>query len=1122
MKFVCDSCQQRYHVDDNRVGRRALRIRCKRCGAIVSVKNPEELESDESMHPARVAAVQRQPTRPSGHHRVVTGVQQSLDEIAWHYSVNGQSFGPFDEDDLIAKFLSGQIGDEAYVWNADMDGWRPAFEVPVFAPAIDEGKRRHPKHPTLNIPSQELEDLKASYLKQKQQEKATQSAPAPAAVSQAQAAVAGPAVQATPEPQPKPVPQHAPEATGTPSPGTFEGTQPGRPSPLRRDEAAASPSPETTQAAAEPTPASGADAPGDAALNRLRALRERLTSGDFSAPAEPESSRPRSSSRLPRPKSSVNLSRPKVKPLAAPDLGSSKSSRPTGPSLIQGPLDELIGGERNEIERDASAAFDAIGVGRPAARPGTDDVESIKAQSVEGALDAAATISPDLDETPTAAPTDLLQEFAADLDDAIERAESGDLPVSPQLTPSDEVPSDPVALVEPAVQPRPDDEPREATGEAWGEEDPPVGAQPAAVAADQTESDEPEAEIVAIEQPEAPEPQAEEVLPEGAQTADLPQDEQQPEALASEQPAAGQPDIDSAVGALAAQELPAEEPPAEAPATDEPPADALAADEPLAEEPAAEELATEAPAAEEPATEEPVADEPATEEPPPEALATEEPVADEPAADVDVSESIEEAPAQTPSAEELGSEDLSVEESVDQDPFEALAAERLDPADLDADGVDPEEVEVSEATEEAAPAEVLSAEEEAPSAQEAPAGGPGADAVLGDTDEPVVEFGSADDDAEIIEDLTGLLEEDLLDDGDVEDESIHMPPPMPSDATGSSPAADDSDRANAGAADAAFDEMVDQWSVFEASTSQELVAAEEPEADAPARGDRPAALTSETKAAIQKVQRDGRGARWLWVALLAGIIVAIAVVLPIVLSEDTDPLPVRTPEADAGGLADGADVGVAEGTGLGPVVAANPAGLSISAGVRDAKRAVYEARDESIRPANEAAISLAAAAAETLRLAEIAEQELRERQTQRDQRDRTETTAPPTQNGTSRFSQLDDRGTVAVSHETPDAEEQQTASSDSVSAEYFARDLPRVRAAVTRCHELQMRESRGTLLERVVVDITIQPNGDVALGLDSEINQTTFARCLRTRPQAWSFRRFEGEAVTLQQTYALQ
>src|ERR1700687_149362 len=60
MRFVCDSCRAQYMISDDKVGARAVKVRCKKCGHVILVRR-QELLCDASAqpppHPMRHAAV---------------------------------------------------------------------------------------------------------------------------------------------------------------------------------------------------------------------------------------------------------------------------------------------------------------------------------------------------------------------------------------------------------------------------------------------------------------------------------------------------------------------------------------------------------------------------------------------------------------------------------------------------------------------------------------------------------------------------------------------------------------------------------------------------------------------------------------------------------------------------------------------------------------------------------------------------------------------------------------------------------------------------------------------------------------------------------------------------------
>src|SRR5512141_1944450 len=60
MKFVCDRCQTRYSIADEKVRQKILRIRCKTCGNVILVQEsaaiPEGEAEGSAPHPSPKAA----------------------------------------------------------------------------------------------------------------------------------------------------------------------------------------------------------------------------------------------------------------------------------------------------------------------------------------------------------------------------------------------------------------------------------------------------------------------------------------------------------------------------------------------------------------------------------------------------------------------------------------------------------------------------------------------------------------------------------------------------------------------------------------------------------------------------------------------------------------------------------------------------------------------------------------------------------------------------------------------------------------------------------------------------------------------------------------------------------
>jgi predicted Zn finger-like uncharacterized protein len=126
MKVVCESCQAKYQVPDERVAGKKLKIRCKRCGATVLIRGDlaavgladgiaPGVDSSELSHAAPAA------------------------ELEWHASIEGQSYGPFDTSTLL-RWLDAQPGGwEAHVWRDGFTDWvevRACPELMAAAPSV--------------------------------------------------------------------------------------------------------------------------------------------------------------------------------------------------------------------------------------------------------------------------------------------------------------------------------------------------------------------------------------------------------------------------------------------------------------------------------------------------------------------------------------------------------------------------------------------------------------------------------------------------------------------------------------------------------------------------------------------------------------------------------------------------------------------------------------------------------------------------------------------------------------------------------------------------------------------------------------------------------------------------
>ncbi len=198
MKFVCEKCNTKYTIADEKVRRKVLKIRCKNCSSIIVVREPgapstevpavEEPERgsqgralerafdgafNKAGGRARRVSSAAQPLRmspasalassdlieeeaPSEQTRLSSipdflqespssgGASSSAaSDDEWYLAVDTSQFGPMGFSELCSRVRRGETGAEAYVWRDGFDDWLEINDVPELKPYVP----RHPPPP---------------------------------------------------------------------------------------------------------------------------------------------------------------------------------------------------------------------------------------------------------------------------------------------------------------------------------------------------------------------------------------------------------------------------------------------------------------------------------------------------------------------------------------------------------------------------------------------------------------------------------------------------------------------------------------------------------------------------------------------------------------------------------------------------------------------------------------------------------------------------------------------------------------------------------------------------------------------------------------------------------------
>jgi predicted Zn finger-like uncharacterized protein len=171
MKFVCDRCQTKYSIADDKVRGKVLKVRCKTCQNVITVREPGARPSVGSLQPVRTTKPSTGPLTTLGEDAnepaertmlapAPAGLMADLaqprratppppppvgDGIEWFIAIEGAQQGPFTRRALVDKLIALSKDADVHVWNDGMDGWKPPKDVPELVK--DLAARRPPAPP---------------------------------------------------------------------------------------------------------------------------------------------------------------------------------------------------------------------------------------------------------------------------------------------------------------------------------------------------------------------------------------------------------------------------------------------------------------------------------------------------------------------------------------------------------------------------------------------------------------------------------------------------------------------------------------------------------------------------------------------------------------------------------------------------------------------------------------------------------------------------------------------------------------------------------------------------------------------------------------------------------------
>ncbi len=135
MKIVCDACQAKYSISDDKVQGKVFKIRCKKCSNIIVVRGGAGASE-------AAPAPQEKDTRVYDYGYEGTGGGAEAaggDDAVWHLVINQDQVGPLTVAEVQQRFASGEVDGETFTWREGFADWLPLSQVDAFAALVASG-----------------------------------------------------------------------------------------------------------------------------------------------------------------------------------------------------------------------------------------------------------------------------------------------------------------------------------------------------------------------------------------------------------------------------------------------------------------------------------------------------------------------------------------------------------------------------------------------------------------------------------------------------------------------------------------------------------------------------------------------------------------------------------------------------------------------------------------------------------------------------------------------------------------------------------------------------------------------------------------------------------------------
>jgi predicted Zn finger-like uncharacterized protein len=162
VKFLCDKCKTRYSIGDDRVRGKILKIRCKNCANVITVREGMDIDVREPRRNPTMAIqkvdINEVANNPMPQGALGAAFAQQMTkpppalEEEWYVSMDGNQEGPFNLGDAQRWVGAKPFEAELHCWSEGFDDWLPVDKVSHFRNLRRQIPARAPKPVTAPPP----------------------------------------------------------------------------------------------------------------------------------------------------------------------------------------------------------------------------------------------------------------------------------------------------------------------------------------------------------------------------------------------------------------------------------------------------------------------------------------------------------------------------------------------------------------------------------------------------------------------------------------------------------------------------------------------------------------------------------------------------------------------------------------------------------------------------------------------------------------------------------------------------------------------------------------------------------------------------------------------------------